>query len=91
MTEYSRELEREDNGDMVWDRTGLTEWMNKEDNLRLGLLDALKFSGLYHKSKAKKVKTLCDHVVDWGKGNFMWKPTFKKCINRKPVQQLYEI
>ena len=39
---------------MVWDSTGLTEWINKEDNLMLGLLYALKFAGLEHKSKAKR-------------------------------------
>ena len=76
---------------MVWDHTGLTEWINKEETLGLGLLDARKVFGLEHEIKAKTFKKLYDNGVQWGKVNFMFKPTIKKWINRKQVQQQDDI
>ena len=62
--------------------------MNKKETSRLGLLDALKLSGIEHASKVDIFITLYDHGVEWGMIKFMLKPTLNNWIKTKLLQQL---
>ena len=88
MTDDARELETEDNTDMIWDR-GRT-WVDKEEDLRELLVDAFIVAGLGDDSLSSKFNSIDLHAGKDanGKRRFIFKPTFNKWMNRQPVKRL---
>lgn len=88
MTDDARELETEDNTDMIWDR-GRT-WVDEEEDLRELLVDAFIVAGLGDDSLSSKFNSIDLHAGKDGNGKcrFISKPSFNKWMNRQPVKRL---
>lgn len=91
-TEDSREMDEENNTDMVWDRKGNMEWLNEEESVRKDVILTLQFMGIWEDSLIRQHNAIDRHGGKGGNGKsmFMSRPTFNKWIARKPTRKLDE-
>jgi len=89
-TEDATELQEENNQDMIFDRTGVNAWMDKEEVVRRALESVFVSNGLDKKSLAKRWEAVDAHA---GRGEnneslIVSKPTFDKWIKRARTGKL---